>query len=159
MKEFFKYKFGYVNIDDQNIYLTNSGNWSECRKLQEKSYRTGIKTVGKRLKIGVLILIVCVIVIGNIVFSIQSGSFKLLPIITSILAAFGLYKIFMRDLGSQYLIPIKNIIALKIRDQNLTINFRDHKNRIQTKPLTEVENFKWESLDQLRSAINTDNKQ
>ena len=156
MQKFFKYKFGYINVDNENIYLTNSGNWAECKRLQEKSLKTDIRTISKQLKISSLIFTAALFVFGNIIFSIQSGSFKVLPAIISTLALFGLYKVFMRDLGSQYLIPIANIISLKNRNQDLVIDFKDYKGQTLTKSLTEVENFEWESIEQLKNSINQD---
>ena len=37
MKEYFKYANGFVNLNDENLFLTNSGNWSETSDLLEKS--------------------------------------------------------------------------------------------------------------------------
>lgn len=47
MKEWFKYEFGYVNIDSENLYLTNSGNWSETRDLPEKTKQASNKNDNK----------------------------------------------------------------------------------------------------------------
>ena len=35
MKEFFKVHQGYVLIDDHNVYITKTGNWSETKKLKQ----------------------------------------------------------------------------------------------------------------------------
>ena len=35
MKEWFKYRFGYINIDSEFIYLTKNGVWSETNNLNE----------------------------------------------------------------------------------------------------------------------------
>ena len=37
MKHWFKYEFGYVNIDSEYLYFTNTGNWSEVQEIKEKS--------------------------------------------------------------------------------------------------------------------------
>lgn len=37
MKKWFKYEYGFVNIDEDYIYLTNTGNWSDTKDLQELS--------------------------------------------------------------------------------------------------------------------------
>ncbi|WP_196887538.1 hypothetical protein [Aureivirga sp. CE67] len=36
MKHYFKYKSFYINIDNENITFTDSGNWQEVRSIQEK---------------------------------------------------------------------------------------------------------------------------
>lgn len=33
MKNHFKHQFGYINIDDEYLYFTKSGNWVEAKKL------------------------------------------------------------------------------------------------------------------------------
>lgn len=33
MKHFFKYKFGYINIDEETLYLTKTGNWQEVKDI------------------------------------------------------------------------------------------------------------------------------
>ena len=47
MKTWFKHEFGFVNIDDKNFYLTNTGNWTETERLGEKdksvSFSNGIR--------------------------------------------------------------------------------------------------------------------
>jgi hypothetical protein len=36
MRHYFRYKGGYINIDDENIYLTTTGNWQETSVLKEQ---------------------------------------------------------------------------------------------------------------------------
>jgi hypothetical protein len=36
VKEWFTHEYGFVNIDTENIYFTNTGNWSETKDLEEK---------------------------------------------------------------------------------------------------------------------------
>lgn len=155
MKKYFKYKFGYINIDDHNIYLTNSGNWQDCRKLEEKSFKTSVKTAGKRFKIGLLIAIVVLVIIINLIISREAGTIKIIPIIVSILSAFGFYRLLMPDLGSQYLISIESVISFESYGQDLTITSKDSKGKHHIKFLERVEHFEWESIEELRRSISS----
>jgi hypothetical protein len=56
MKEYFKYANGFVNINYENLFLTNSGYWSETRELLEKSSKTIKKHKYKSLKIYIFFL-------------------------------------------------------------------------------------------------------
>lgn len=58
MKEWLKHKYGYINIDDENVYVTKTGNWSEISKLQEKNHRRFIFFDGRtKLKIGIYLFV------------------------------------------------------------------------------------------------------
>lgn len=43
IKTFYRYEFGFINLDSNNLYLTSSGNWSEAKKLEEKSTRVAVR--------------------------------------------------------------------------------------------------------------------
>jgi methionyl-tRNA synthetase len=50
MKTWFKYEYGYVNLDSDTLYLTNSGNWSETTTLSEKTKEITQKNDTKNYK-------------------------------------------------------------------------------------------------------------
>ena len=62
MKEYFKYANGYVNINDENLFLTNSGNWSETHDLLEKSPKSIRKNDLKSVKIYAYYFVIIVLV-------------------------------------------------------------------------------------------------
>lgn len=49
MREWFKYRSGYVNIDNQYIYFTDTGNWGEAERLSEISLKDEKKGAIKRV--------------------------------------------------------------------------------------------------------------
>ena len=57
MKEWFKYEFGYVNVDSENLFLTNSGNWGETISLTEKTKKTANQNSSI---IGFIIVVFCI---------------------------------------------------------------------------------------------------
>jgi hypothetical protein len=50
-KSFYKYKYGYINIDQNNIYITSTGNWSETIQLTEKKFGKTKKRMGRVISI------------------------------------------------------------------------------------------------------------
>ncbi len=90
MKEYFKYSNGFVNINDENLFLTNSGNWSETIDLLEKSPKSIRQNTLKELKIySFLFIVVC---IGLILFARVKNGFFPFGFIGIGVAAFFLYE-------------------------------------------------------------------
>ena len=135
MKEFFKYEYGFVNIDSENFYLTNSGNWSETKTLYEKSGKGNIKQNARRIRI--IAFFVIAIAIFIILFISQIASSKIflgLPI-----AGYFLYRYLRNEMGVACYIPINKIESFKITDKDCLINFRNKENKPDTALLTNVE--------------------
>ncbi|WP_298115828.1 hypothetical protein [Flavobacterium sp.] len=122
MKEYFKYANGYVNINDENLFLTNSGNWSETHDLQEKSPKSIRKNNFRANKIYLYYFIVFIF-IGFIVFEIlrdiKNKSFPF-GIIFLVLAGFAYMK---RETGKRYKIPISKITSFDISNDSVKIIF------------------------------------
>lgn len=120
MKEYFKYANGYVNINDENLCLTNSGNWSETHDLLEKSPKSIRKNDLKSLKIYSLpFIIVC---IGLLMYSKLDNIF--IPFAFSG-SCFGAYLYLIRETGKCYKIPISKIISFDVSNDKVKILFRN----------------------------------
>lgn len=120
MKEYFKYANGYVNINDENLFLTNSGNWSETHDLLEKSPKSIRKNDLKSLKIYSLpFIIVC---IGLLMYSKLDNVF--IPFAFSG-SCFGAYLYLIRETGKCYKIPISKIISFDVSNDKVKILFRN----------------------------------
>lgn len=118
MKEYFKYDNGYVNINDENLFLTNSGNWSETAAIQEKSPKTIRQNNWRGLKVYVFIFILLCLVALSIARA-KSGTFP----IGLILLAFAAFTYMRRDLGSKYKIPLSKIKDIEISESEVKIIF------------------------------------
>lgn len=120
MKEYFKYDNGYVNISDENLFLTNSGNWSETHDLLEKSPKSIRENDLRSLKIYSLpFIIVC---IGLLMYSKLDNVF--IPFAFSG-SCFGAYLYLKRETGKRYKIPISKIISFDISNDKVKILFRN----------------------------------
>lgn len=120
MKEWFKYEFGYVNVDAENLYLTNSGNWSDTKKLKEKAKNN--KTKKRSSIIGFLILVFCLFL-----FMIyKSSTIDTIGVTLFILAlGYKLYLYLKFEIGPQFRIPIAKISEMKIDEKSVEIYFLD----------------------------------
>ena len=81
MREYFKYKKGFVNIDDENLYLTNSGNWQEARNLQEKSSKTIRANRNKKNKFTLYFYILLGIGVLLLFYQLSNGKSIRIPIV------------------------------------------------------------------------------
>ena len=118
MKEYFKYANGFVNINDENLFLTNSGNWSETHELLEKSSKSIRQNNFKGFKIYIfLFVVVCLVVL--ILSKSKSGSIPF----GIILLGLGAFAYMKRETGKRYKIPISKIISITIIENSAKIIF------------------------------------
>lgn len=125
MKEWFTHQKGYVNIDDQWIYLTSTGNWSETKKLEERSRarKGGQNTRGKRIKIG-FVLVATTLVIFTLAGLINQS---FVPSIFGVGTVVSLWIYLQREMGPTFKINRERILKIEFDDNYVTLIF---KNRI-----------------------------
>ncbi len=144
MKDWFKYEFGYVNIDDKNIYFTNTGNWSETKELQEKGIQKS--NIFRKSSIQ-FFLVMLVLLFGFLIIKgFDNGKLLLgLPIIL-----FLVYKYLKPELGSKYKVPLTKIYNIEIEGKTATISFIDSFDKQQTETLTKVDDKGIQLLEKLK---------
>ena len=140
MKEWFKYEFGYVNIDSENLYLTNTGNWSETKDLQEKTKKADNENDNKSsLMIGFII-----VVVGFFTFlifkSFISGKIGLTLITITVLGGYKLYEYLKTEIGSKFKIPINKISEIKETGKSIEIIFTNGEGK--------MDNYKIHGVDE-----------
>lgn len=134
MKHYFKYGNGYVNISDENLFLTNSGNWSETFDLLEKSPKSIKQNNFKSNKINLfLFLIIC---LGLLMILKAKNAVLPLGFISLGIAAFFYMK---RETGKRYKIPISKIINIEVIDNTVKIIFYNANNQEDFEEITKVE--------------------
>lgn len=118
MKEYFKYANGFVNLNDENLFLTNSGNWSETLNLLEKSPKSIRQNNFKGFKIYVYLFVVaCLIIL--ILSKAKSGSIPF----GIVLLGLGTFAYLKRETGKRYKIPTSKIINIALHQNEATIHF------------------------------------
>lgn len=133
MKDYFKYERGYVNIDDQNLFLTNTGNWSETKELNEKSPRSIRKNRFKEFKYYFFFLIIGALLLF---FFFKSERF---PIVGITGLAFAVYMYMKRETGKSYKIPLEKIIRIEIMNSSATIVFHNQANENDSEEISGIE--------------------
>jgi hypothetical protein len=120
MKEYFKYDNGFVNINDENLFLTNSGNWSETHDLLEKSPKSIRKNDLKSFKMySFPFVIICISL-----FMITKSENVFFPLTFAGLG-FAAFFYLKREIGKRYKIPISKIISFDISNDKVKILFRN----------------------------------
>jgi len=118
MKHYFKYSSGYVNIDAENLFLTNSGNWQETRELEEKSKRTKRQNSLRIARMNLFIYIT----FGIIVFIIYKSVSRDKPYFNAIfglpVAAYFVNRYFTTEMGKRYKIPFSKIQSIERYDND-----------------------------------------
>ena len=127
MKEWLKHKHGYLNIDENNLYFTKTGNWSEIPDLKEQNSEE-FKTADQNSKIK---LISFVGVIGSaflwiFLSGIGNGNFTILQILATIVTAYLVYNYLIPEHGAAFLIPYNKIQKIEFEDDNATVHFLDY---------------------------------
>jgi len=137
MKEWFKYEYGYVNIDDDNIYFTNTGNWSEVGLLKEKS---GVKSNKlRKIRIQVFLIVVGVLAAFLLFKNVLSGEVSILLIVGLPISVFLVYKYLKTEIGSNYKLPICKVSKIEIEDNEVTNVFNNSKSGVNKEVLVNVE--------------------
>lgn len=139
MKNWFKYEFGYVNIDSESLYLTNSGNWSETKTLTEKTNKVTTQNNTKASKNRSFILTILVLFCFLIFNSFMNGKVSLTLIL---LLGFGGYKVYTylkTEIGPAFKIPLRKLTALKFEDATVELVFLNHENTMESYHLKQVD--------------------
>lgn len=148
MKQYFKYSNGYVNINEENIFMTNSGNWSEIHSLEEKSAKTEKANRRKKLKYDFYIFVMIVCGAFGIYNAINDVINKTIPIFL-VGMLLGVYKYFQNEKGKRIKIPLVKIIAIEVTGNNAKIFFYNKSNEKDSEELSKMESKGLQILEQL----------
>lgn len=121
MKEFFQYKFGFVNIDDANVYFTNSGNWSHTKGLKEKGLQPQKKS--RQGGISSFLGLAIILAILAFVYGMESGKISLVLVVIIPAGIYSAYKYLRTELGETFVLPKSKIIHIDTLDGFMYISF------------------------------------
>jgi len=140
MKDWFEYEYGFVNIDDENIYLTESGNWSETKNLHEQTPNNKVSEgVNKFLTIlflGFVFLAIIGIMILKFSASFRFGIIGGIGLISGGIAVWNFLK---SDFGSNFYIPISKLEKIEVGDDYFVLFFLDKSGKASTYSITKPE--------------------
>lgn len=128
MKHYFKYASGYINIDEENFYLTNSGNWQEARGLHEKSAATVRQNRIRVIRMKAFVYGFFAIALALALLMISSKTFSILLLLILGAGAYYIPEYFKRDFGNRYKIPLNKIDGIEEYENGVKIHFRNSSN-------------------------------
>lgn len=138
MKKWFPYRYGYVNIDSDNIYLTSTGNWSEVSQLYEKNELSKKANEARQRKIKRGLFFVFALFSFAIIKNITSTSISFLLIVALAFLGYKVYQYRKSDLGSRYKIPLEKLERIIIEDTTVTLIFLNGDNLSDQEILTDI---------------------
>lgn len=133
MKEWFKYEFGYVNIDEKAVYLNNTGNWSDIPALGEKIHATKARDK-KNVKSQWMLWA------GGILFSlfIITKSLNIMLVGFFVLCFFA-YQYLKSEIGISIKIPKEKINTILIEEDKVRFHFINGNGTVDKELLTKVD--------------------
>lgn len=134
MKEYFKYKNGYLNITDEAIFLTGSGNWSEIKDCKEKSSVTLRSNTKRKLKTYLFLLLL--LLLTAFFFIKSKNSFLPLGFLALLIAAW--YYI-SSESGNRYKIPLSKIKSITLDASEMRVNFLNETGDVSFEIITGLE--------------------
>lgn len=137
MKHYFKYSGGYVNIDDENLYLTNSGNWQEARGLEEKSPSTVRANNNRIIRMKGFVYGIIIVVSAAAFLFYKALSFGLLLSFGAL--AYKLFDYFGTEFGKRYKIPLNKLKEVKIEGETMTLIFLNGRNEVDRESVENVD--------------------
>ena len=128
MKDYFKYASGYIISDDENLYLTNSGNWQETHELHEKSSATIKQNRMRVINMKAFVYSFFGGVLSFTLFMISNKTVSVVFMLVMGAGAYYLFEYFKRDFGNRYKIPLSKIESIGEYENGLKIRFRNATN-------------------------------
>lgn len=149
MKNFFKYNNGYVNIDEDNLFLTNSGNWSETNDIQEKSTKTEKENNYKNFKYKFFLFVLGLLVCFVLYKSFDNLKNKILPL-GLIVLFISVYRYFKNETGKKIKIPLEKIASIEFFENDVKINFYNSLNILDSEYLKKIDTKGFDILKSLK---------
>lgn len=139
MRHYFKYYNGFINVDENNLYLTKSGNWKEVEEIAEKNILSIENNSSQNLYRYTFYWILYTIIIV-IFFKFFSLKFWIFLAIKLAIAQFLLTYFYRRDFAKSGIIPLYHVLAIeKVNKKDIKISFRNINNEQITEVLKNVD--------------------
>lgn len=159
MKMYFRYDRGYVNVDEENIYLNNTGNWADAKKAGEKSRRTNRKNRWRIFRVRMLIYLLYLLAVLAFMRALDSQVGSLTGLLMILALAVKVYRSFVSETGKRIKIPIRKIQYIEEQEGTFVICFRDADGELETEAVSGAEPHGQHALENLGlHIISLDNK-
>ena len=123
-KQYFKYRFGYINIDDENLYLNETGNWSYIEKLKEKEKASPPQKPITTIIYKSIFLLSSIVILLSIIFYNMSFINVAIIFLSHSAIYYFVFKYLNLKTDFNYKIPLSKINSITQKGNILEINFR-----------------------------------
>lgn len=150
MKSWFAYEYGYINVDRDNVYFTNTGNGSELRRLKEIPFG---QNISNRLDPYTFIGIISA---PTFYFMIDLDyTFRSVLILSAIFTAiYFAYQYLKREKGVSMWIPMDRLTNIDIELDFVEVSYLNVHGKIKSIELDKVEKDGIKFWSQLRESLN-----
>lgn len=132
IKTYYRYKFGFININDSNIYFTSTGNWSEIPELTEKKFGKTKRKISKVISVYFFFAVVFLFILFSFFRSENNLLLKAGIFLLGVFALIRLKLYFDTETGERFFIPKTKIINVMEEDNTITIVFNTLDNKEET---------------------------
>lgn len=152
MKTWFRHSKGFVNLDDEHLFLTKTGNWLEVDGLKEK----GVQKQNSFKKTGIQVfLALSFLAFGWMLYrSFEVGRISLVAIGGGAVLVYSVYKYLKPELGKSYEIPISKIQRIEISDETVNITFLNSEGKPDSELIRGVDEKGIEVFGQMGDEVN-----
>ena len=124
MKSHFPHRFGYLNLDENFLYFTDTGNWKEARELSKKKHFSTNKAL-KKMKILGLSEIGMVLSIGSFI---ENALFQIGLVFCMLVTNAIFYKFWFSIPNSPYgIVPKNKVKTIKFKGKKIFFEISNEK--------------------------------
>jgi hypothetical protein len=120
-KLYFEYAFGYVNIDEECIYFTATGNWDEVRKLKGNRHDFIKPAHQKATKSQVYLVLLTLMMLGLFYYAWLSRS--IMPIFVGVCGFYFGFQAVRHQVKPRFYLPLDEINEVHLAGDKVTITF------------------------------------
>ena len=131
MKVSLKRKYGYLHIDDNNVYVSRFSKWPNENKLEEKNfYGFQSENFFSKLKISLYVALGIGLSFLGIVETLYMNDIRYSLIIAIPLVAYFSFRHFIPEFNLNFVIPKTKIKGIKRDNNTVSIRFLDANNKL-----------------------------
>jgi hypothetical protein len=139
LKEWFKHKHGFLNIDEEYLYFTHSGNWADAAAQDEFQKALNIKQV--------IYYIVIIFLVGfSFNFGVKSDNITFFGVLTSIAGIFLFHQKHHSYRKKTFKVKHASLHTILVEEDSVLIGFNHGKRKSKTIKIKELEAHKMEVL-------------
>lgn len=147
-----KHNSGFLNVDEQHIFVTRTGNWSETAGLNEKNHKCFKRKnrISKFTTIAFLALVAAG-VIWLMIAEIMNSKAGVFSLISLPVFYFTVHNYIITGYAAAYAIPISKITHMEVGLKSITIDYSDFNSNPVSDTFSGIDQQGIEFLDQLHA--------